>query len=367
MPEIPTRIQQPQAAPPVIELPRDFPRIPDELIERFPTVSDWQRKLDDFWRTTNQALQQAQTQTAKQVNSTVVYSVDRFLIYANGVPTPMFDLDSTGVRLGGVLVVNTPDRKVYIGAGLWGDADTPFYIDADGFFSLGDSLTWDPDTDTLEITGVINADSGTIGGFDIGPDYIRDSANSFGLASSVNPGNDVRFWAGSSFASRFSAPVRVYEDGAIVANKFSVGAAPLVDDAILLSVTGTATGVAFGGNPVVGAFIGPVLTAAANAQSLFGIRSYPNMAKGAFTGLTAYGFYSALVLSSGAGTIDNAYGLYIDTVNVGTNNWGLYVATALRNYMAGDLTLGSTLTPSQTAGIVGTNTNNNAQAGSGGE
>jgi hypothetical protein len=48
-----------------------------------------------------------------------------------------------------------------------------------------------------------------------------------------------------------------------------------------------------------------------------------------------------LSTSSGTGTIDNAYGIYIDTVNIGTTNWGLYVATTARNYMAGDLTVAS--------------------------
>lgn len=53
----------------------------------------------------------------------------------------------------------------------------------------------------------------TIGGFDIGEDYVRDAANTFGLSSTVTGGNDVRFWAGDTFANRASAPVRIYEDG----------------------------------------------------------------------------------------------------------------------------------------------------------
>ena len=34
---------------------------------------------------------------------------------------------------------------------------------------------------------------GVVGGFDIGTDYIRDVANSFGMASTVTVGDDVRF------------------------------------------------------------------------------------------------------------------------------------------------------------------------------
>jgi len=58
---------------------------------------------------------------------------------------------------------------------------------------------------------------GTIGGFSIGADYIRDAANSFGLASTVAVGDDVRFWAGATFANRATAPARITEAGIIYA------------------------------------------------------------------------------------------------------------------------------------------------------
>lgn len=209
--------QQPTPAPAQVELPSEFPPIPQEIIDRFgPSALEWNRKLRDFWTKSNQAIQQAQEQTSQQVNSSVIYNVDQFLIYtSDGAPQPMFSVDSTGVKLGDVVVINTPSRKMYIGAGNYADDDTPFYVDADGKVSFGASLTWDPDTDTLDITGTINADSGTIGGFDIGADYIRDVADSFGLASTVTVSPDVRFWAGNTFANRNIAPLRIYEDGLI--------------------------------------------------------------------------------------------------------------------------------------------------------
>lgn len=77
--------------------------------------------------------------------------------------------------------------------------------------SAGNKMTWDGST--LTITGAITATSGTIGGFTIGSDYIRDVADSFGLASTVTGGDDVRFWAGAAFASRSSAPARITEAG----------------------------------------------------------------------------------------------------------------------------------------------------------
>ena len=66
-------------------------------------------------------------------------------------------------------------------------------------------------------TGTITATTGTIGGFDIGSDYIRDAANSFGLASTVTGGDDVRFWAGDTFANRETALFRITEGGQFTA------------------------------------------------------------------------------------------------------------------------------------------------------
>lgn len=106
------------------------------------------------------------------------------------------------------------------GAGFWLGVDT----DNVSKLSIGDSnannITWDGTN--LNITGAILAGSGTIGGFSIGDDYIEDGADSFGLASTVTGDDDVRFWAGDTFANRSTAPFRVTESGAIVASKITV-------------------------------------------------------------------------------------------------------------------------------------------------
>ena len=76
-------------------------------------------------------------------------------------------------------------------------------------FYIGNSTNYLNWTGTsLDISGNINATTGTIGGFSIGADYIRDSANSFGLASTVTGGDDIRFWAGDTYANRATAPFR---------------------------------------------------------------------------------------------------------------------------------------------------------------
>lgn len=86
--------------------------------------------------------------------------------------------------------------------------------------SAGNKVTWDGTT--LTITGSITATAGTIGGFSIGSDYIKDVADSFGLASTVTGGDDVRFWAGTTFASRATAPFRVTEAGAVTASNITI-------------------------------------------------------------------------------------------------------------------------------------------------
>lgn len=91
---------------------------------------------------------------------------------------------------------------------------------------MGDSsssIDWNVTTaDTLTVKGSITATTGAIGGFSIGSDYIRDAANSFGLASTVTGGDDVRFWAGDTYANRATAPFRVTEAGVVTATSATI-------------------------------------------------------------------------------------------------------------------------------------------------
>lgn len=97
--------------------------------------------------------------------------------------------------------------------------------DTDGLakFYIGNTtnyLNWNGTA--LIIFGSLTATSGSIGGFDIGSDYIRDSVNSFGMASTVTGGDDVRFWAGSTFANRATAPFRITESGAVTGASLTI-------------------------------------------------------------------------------------------------------------------------------------------------
>src|SRR3990167_6647671 len=72
------------------------------------------------------------------------------------------------------------------------------------------------------ITGTITATAGAIGGFNMGTDYIRDVANSMGMASTVSGGDDVRFWAGDTYANRATADFNVTEAGAVTASNITI-------------------------------------------------------------------------------------------------------------------------------------------------
>lgn len=74
--------------------------------------------------------------------SAVTFQADKFLIYNNTTGIAMFVLTAGYVQLGGVLTVDAIGTKLYIGAGNYANADTAFYVDAAGQFSLKDSLAW---------------------------------------------------------------------------------------------------------------------------------------------------------------------------------------------------------------------------------
>lgn len=120
-------------------------------------------------------------------------------------------------------------------AGIWLGATTfgaaPFSV------SLAGALT----ATNATISGSVTATTGTIGGFSIGSDYIRDAANSMGMASTVTGGDDVRFWAGDTFANRATAPFRVTEAGAVTGSSITITGGSITSTPISAIPNSTAT------------------------------------------------------------------------------------------------------------------------------
>lgn len=308
-------VQLKQSSPAVtdsaLRLPSDLPALPDDVVARFPTLGRWQQDADQFWR---------QAQNALQDFSRAILDV---------------------TEIAGILTVDPNNASVYIrrskGGGKWADPDTGFFVDRNSFFSLGSALTWNPQTATLEITGTINADSGTIGGFEIGTDYIRDVANSMGLSSAVSGGDDVRFWAGDSFANRATAPFRVTESGALVATNatitgtitatsgtiggFSIGADYIRDSANSMGLASTVTG-----GDDVRFWAGDTFANRASAP----FRVTEGGAIAAISGTIAGFTLSSTTLTSGA----NAS--YVSISSLGTAGFQVGTGTATRVFLQSD-------------------------------
>ena len=70
------------------------------------------------------------------------------------------------------------------------------------------------------ITGAITATTGSIGGWVVTANYIKDIAGVVGLSSVVTAGDDIRFWAGHATPS--SAPFQVTEAGVLTASSATI-------------------------------------------------------------------------------------------------------------------------------------------------
>lgn len=129
----------------------------------------------------------------------------------------VFSDPAQGIGFGGLVAgsqnsiyVMDPAKGMWLGNAKF--ADAPFSVDMEG--RLKATLA--------NISGTITASTGSIGGFTINSDNIQDAANSMGLASTVTGGDDVRFWAGGTFANRATAPFRVTEAGAVTGSSVTI-------------------------------------------------------------------------------------------------------------------------------------------------
>ena len=129
----------------------------------------------------------------------------------------------------------------------YNDANAGVHVGSDGI-GIGNNVFTVSSAGALvatnaTITGTITATNGAIGGFNIGSDAITDVGNSFGLASTVTAGDDVRGWAGATYLNRATAPLRWTESGAFVATSATITGAITASSGSLsgLSVTGTLT------------------------------------------------------------------------------------------------------------------------------
>ena len=135
------------------------------------------------------------------------------------------DLITSG-SIGGLTISSS---KIYIGTGTWNNANTPFYVDNTGKFSLEDKFSWNPTGNVLNITGTIVASvfktNDTSGNrIEILPDVASATANA----------DSIRFYSGASGENANNSASIRNEGGTLT---ISGGA---------LATTGTAQKVTFG-------------------------------------------------------------------------------------------------------------------------
>jgi hypothetical protein len=90
-----------------------------------------------------------------------------------GFISGLFKVGSGGITLDGT------NKKIYIGAGNYNNADTGFYVDNDSNFSLKNKLSWNGTT--LSIDGVITSTSGNIAGWVISSSGLSKTTGAYVL------------------------------------------------------------------------------------------------------------------------------------------------------------------------------------------
>lgn len=182
-------------------------------------------------------------------------------------------------------------------------------------------------TGAVTLSGTITASAGAIGGFSIGTDYIRDAADSFGLASTVTGGDDVRFWAGATYANRATAPARIYESGAINTSNLTVTGGTI--NATTTTSSGGYSTVIRGESSAASAEGVMGIVSGADSRGVIGLSQYTGShtsggAWGAGVLGSTYGTNSAGVYGVGNHSTGLTYGVYGTTGSSSSSSAGVY-------------------------------------------
>ncbi|MFA6619388.1 MAG: hypothetical protein WCT23_10015, partial [Candidatus Neomarinimicrobiota bacterium] len=161
--------------------------------------------------------------------------------------------------IGGVTIAN---QGLYVGVNQFSSSSTPFYLDKQGRFSLGDKLSWDGTTlnivgglsvdwiDVTDSTGKKPSDNADVTTTAIGAGVVttgrielqnNSSVTGAGIRGGGTAGTEIRLWAGSTLASAASAPFRVTHDGALVASNATITGA-ITANTLTANTSGTIAG-----------------------------------------------------------------------------------------------------------------------------
>lgn len=233
--------------------------------------------------------------------------------------------------IGGVTIGS---GKMYIGTGTYNNANTAFYVDSTGQFSLKDKLVWSGSA--LTISGAITATTGTIGSFTIGT-YLNSGSKATyndGVAG-VHIGSD-----GIGLGAAFS----VSAAGALTSTSGSIGGWTITTDSLAkdTGVAATSAGLYpadmpfFAGATVAGRGSAPFRVSPAGAlfASSATITGTITSTAGTIGGWTI----NSTTLTGGSATLDSAGKLTLGTT---TNVVILDAADATYRLVVGDSTYAS--------------------------
>ena len=120
------------------------------------------------------------------IDSGIIYSPNIGGTY--GYFSNAFRVGEDGITLDGL------NKQIYIGAGNYGEGDTGFFVSSSGEFSLGDKFVWDGSV--LNISGSITANQGSIAGFEIESDVLKNTNNTFEI-NTIESGS-LKFFDGET-------------------------------------------------------------------------------------------------------------------------------------------------------------------------
>ena len=129
---------------------------------------------------------------------------DKYLLF-NPAGTGSLTVNGTVIQNGTVAGISAGTNKLYIGVGNHANADTGFYVDSSGNFSLKDKLHWTAATNSLVIDGTVSI-GGTTASTVVGnaATGAGDPATRINAANTTITGNKIR--TGSIDSNNFSWP-----------------------------------------------------------------------------------------------------------------------------------------------------------------
>jgi hypothetical protein len=159
------------------------------------------------------------------------------------------------------IVLDGTNKRIYIGSGTYGNANTGFYVDNSGNFSLGSKLTFTGGN--LSVTGTITAGGGTIGPWNIASDAIyfgtKTASGNFASAGNITLGqswiSSANFRVDTNGSAFFNGRVDAASGtiGGWVINPTTLSTTNGIRSITLNSTTGYIT---FGGDAIL-EFLGP--------------------------------------------------------------------------------------------------------------